>query len=425
MSNIVDFLHQRGFVDNMTSEDLKKAVSKPIRAYIGFDPTADSLHLGNLVGIVAFAWLQRFGHTPVVVIGGGTAKIGDPSGKSLERPLLDLEIMKQNAQAIWKQCSQLLGQLDSKVKPVFIDNDEWLSSHSLLSFLRDIGKHFRLGPMLGKESVRSRLHSEEGISLTEFFYQVLQAYDFYYLFHKHQVQLQLGGSDQWGNITAGVELVRKMLGETVFGLTYPLLTRSDGVKFGKTEGGAIWLNPEKTSPYQFYQYLIQVPDADVTRVMRLLTVMEEEEILSFEKAFREGSYTPRAAQRRLAEEVTCFVHGEEKLELAKRVTAAAAPGSQAKLDPDILREIAYAMPSVSLQIKEVLFHSFVELAVRAKLVTSKSEANRLIKNGGAYLNNYRIESPSFTINEENLIGGEYLLIGSGKKKKILVKVIPS
>ncbi|MEM7176047.1 MAG: tyrosine--tRNA ligase, partial [Chlamydiota bacterium] len=216
MDNLFDFWHQRGFVDNVTSEELKTELQKPLCAYIGVDPTADSLHLGNLVGVVACAWLQRFGHTPFILIGGGTAKIGDPSGRSAERPLLSLEELEKNGVAIQKQFERLLDHANANTRPRFVNNDQWLSSYSLLGFLRDVGKLFRLGPMLGKESVRSRLHSEEGISFTEFSYQILQAYDFYHLCTEKKITLQVGGSDQWGNITAGVELSRKLGRKTIF-----------------------------------------------------------------------------------------------------------------------------------------------------------------------------------------------------------------
>ena len=257
MKNVIDFLEKRGFVASSTSQELKEHVNDPIKVYIGFEPTADSLHLGNLVGIVALVWLEKFGHTPVILLGGSTGKIGDPSGTNKERPLLSDEVLKKNTTDIYKQCRQYLEN------PLFLNNDDWLTSYELIPFLRDIGKHFRIGAMLGKESIRSRLQ-KEGISFTEFSYLLLQGYDFYYLSKNEGITLQIGGSDQWGNITSGVELTRKLSGNTVYGMTFHLVTREDGTKFGKSEGGAIWLNPNKTSPYQFYQYLMGVSDKDVT-----------------------------------------------------------------------------------------------------------------------------------------------------------------
>lgn len=416
MDNVIAFLEKRGFVDNTTSEDLKERAKKPLKGYIGFDPTADSLHLGNLVGIVALAWLEKFGHTPVVLLGGATGKIGDPSGKSVERPLLTHEVLLKNVEGIRKQFERCLKN------PVILNNDDWLTNYGLVAFLRDVGKHFRVGPMLGKDSVRSRIQSEEGISFTEFSYQVLQGYDFYHLSENEEVVLQMGGSDQWGNITAGMELTRKLTGKSIYGMTFPLLTRSDGAKFGKSEEGAIWLDPEKTSPYQFYQYLVRVSDEDVCKLMRMLTFMELEEIETFEKAITSGEFTPNAAQKRLAEEVTRFVHGEEGLSIAQRVTEAAAPGSKATLDATVLEEIAKDMPHTLLSLEDVLEKTYADVAAKAGLLASKSEGARIIKNGGAYVNNEKIEDTQFLIEKKHIIGEKYLLFGAGKKKKILIKI---
>lgn len=416
MNNVIDFLEKRGFIDNITSDELKERASKPLKAYIGFDPTADSLHLGNLVGIVALAWLEKFGHTPVVLLGGATGKIGDPSGKSSERPLLTHEVLLKNVEGIRKQFGRCLKN------PVIVNNDDWLTNYGLVAFLRDVGKHFRVGPMLGKDSVRSRFQSEEGISFTEFSYQVLQGYDFYHLSEKEDVTLQMGGSDQWGNIIAGMELTRKLSGKAIYGMTFPLLTRSDGAKFGKSEEGAIWLDPERTFPYQFYQYLVCVSDEDVIKLMRMLTFMELEEIETFEKAISSGEFVPNQAQKRLAEEVTRFVHGEEGVQIALKVTEAAAPGSKASLDPEVLEEIAKDMPHTLMQLRDVVDQTYADVAAKSGLLTSKSEGNRMIKSGGAYLNNEKIDDQSFLIQTKHIIGGKYLLFGAGKKKKILIKI---
>ncbi|MCB1072232.1 MAG: tyrosine--tRNA ligase [Chlamydiales bacterium] len=416
MNNVIDFLEKRGFIDNITSDELRERVNKPLKAYIGFDPTADSLHLGNLVGIIALAWLEKFGHSPVVLLGGATGKIGDPSGKSTERPLLTHEVLQKNVEGIRKQFHRCLKN------PIIMNNDDWLTNYGLVDFLRDVGKHFRVGPMLGKDSVRSRFQSEEGISFTEFSYQVLQGYDFYYLSEKEDVIMQMGGSDQWGNITAGMELTRKLSGKTIYGMTFPLLTRSDGAKFGKSEEGAIWLDPEKTSPYQFYQYLVRVSDEDVIKLMRMLTFMDLEEIETFEKGIQSGDFIPNAAQKRLAEEVTRFVHGEEGLRIALKVTEAAAPGSKASLDPEVLEEIAKDMPHTLMKTQDVIDQTYADVAAKSGLLMSKAEGNRMIKNGGAYLNNEKIDDPSFVIQSKHIIGGKYLLFGAGKKKKILIKI---
>lgn len=423
METVIDVLERRSFIDVISSDELRKRVQKPLKLYVGFDPTADSLHLGNLVGIIGLTWFQKYGHQPIILLGDGTGKIGDPSGKNVERALLDEEIIEKNTQKIRTQIEKCFGFSGSISCAQFVNNDEWLSSYSLLEFLRDVGKYFRLGYMLGKESVRSRLNSEEGISFTEFSYQVLQGYDFYHLHKEKDVCLQLGGSDQWGNITAGIELTRKICRASIYGMTYPLLTRTDGKKFGKTEEGAIWLDPDKTSPYQFYQYFLGVADSDVTKLMRMLTFIDMEEILSYEQAIKEEKFTPFSAQKRLAEEVTCFVHGKEGLEIARRVTAALAPGSKTLLEIDLLEAIARDMPHASLGKEELLNEKYIDVISKAGIVASKGEAQRLIKNGGAYLNNEKVSEPEFKIVSDHLIGNKYILLGIGKKKKILIKVV--
>ncbi len=410
--NLIDVLKKRGFVDAVAGEEVQEHLSVFRKIYIGFDPTADSLHLGNLVGIVALKWCEKFGHTPVVLLGGGTGKIGDPSGKDKERPLLKVAEIDANVQAIEKQLTQCLE------KPLVVNNDDWLSDFRLIDFLRDVGKHFRMGPMLAKDSVRTRLGSEEGMSLTEFSYQMLQGYDFYHLFKHHGVSVQMGGSDQWGNITAGIELTRKMCSEGIFGCTFPLLTRSDGKKFGKSEGGAIWLSAEKVSPYKFYQYLYNVPDADVGKLMRLLTFMELDEIAEYEK----GGGEPSRAQKRLAEEVTRFVHGDEGLEAARAVTQVAAPGSEAKLSVEAIEAIAADMPNVHFSRDEALDVKLVELIAKAGFLSSRSEVSRLIKGGGAYLNNQKLTDPAAVLQLSDLIGDRYCIFGAGKKRKILLVI---
>jgi len=423
MQNIIDLLQERGFIDAMTSEEIRVCAENPMRVYLGFDPTADSLHVGNLMGIVALAWFQKCGHTPVVLLGGATGRIGDPSGKSVERPLLEEFAIQSNLLAIRKNFDSILDFSHPTAAPIFLNNGDWFKGYDLIDFLRDIGKHFRMGTMLAKESVRSRIESEEGMSFTEFSYQMIQAYDFYYLSQEYGVQLQLGGSDQWGNITAGTELIRKKGGKAAYGLTFPLLTRSDGKKFGKSEEGAVWLAPEKLSPYQFYQYFIRIPDADVIKLMRLLTFMELAQINEQELAMLHPTYIPNTAQKLLAEELTRMVHGEEGLRVAQRVTEGAAPGSKTVLDVEALREIQHDMPYVALSKDEIIGQKFVDLAVKIGFAASKGELVRLIQNGGAYLNNEKIEDAALRLEVSSLIGGEYLLFALGKKKKMLIKMI--
>jgi tyrosyl-tRNA synthetase len=421
-SNIIDVLKKRQFIDAITSPELIQIAHKPLKFYIGFDPTADSLHLGNLVGIMAATWFQRFGHTPYILVGGATGKIGDPSGKSTERPLLTEELLAHNVESIRKQLERFLDFSHPTAKPVMINNADWFAKMSITDFLRDTGKHFRIGTMLGKESVRARIQSEEGMSYTEFSYQLLQAYDFYYLHEHHGVVLQFGGSDQWGNITAGIEFARKISHKSLYGMTFPLLTRSDGKKFGKSEGGAVWLSSSLYSPYKFYQYLYRVADEDVINLLRMLTFVDVEEIVEIERLLKNQTLPPNAAQKKLAEEVTRFVHGEEGLQTALRVTQAALPGSQAILDSKILQEIKEDMPSVDLLKKDVVGKKYTDILVQSQLTTSKSESVRLIKNGGAYLNNQKIEDAERVIQEKDFIGQEFLLLSVGKKTRVLIQV---
>lgn len=418
--NVIDCLLERGFIDQMTSDDLREHVNTPRKVYVGFDPTADSLHLGNLIPVMGLAWFQKFGHTPVAIVGGGTGRIGDPSGKSLERPLLSDETLEHNVCCLDQFFQAIFPSVAPR--PIVLNNNEWLSRFSLIGFLRDVAKLFRVGPMLSKESVRARLQSEEGLSFTEFSYQVLQAYDFVHLNKEYGVTIQMGASDQWGNITAGTEYNRKIGGETIYGLTFPLLTRSDGKKFGKSEEGAIWLSSDKLSPYQFYQHLIRMPDADVIRMLKVLTFLDMAEIAQIERSMQEPGYEPNAAQKRLALEVTRFVHGEEGLQAALRVTEGLLPGLEAQLSGDVLKEIAADMPHVQLSFSEVIGQKYADLLVKVGLVSSKSEVVRLVKNGGAYLNHQKIHDPAHIFSSKDLIDGSFLLLRAGKKNPLLISL---
>ncbi len=328
MANVVSTLKERGFIEALTSDDIYRLTERPTRIYCGFDPTADSLHLGNLVAIIGLAWFQKFGHTPIAIVGGATGMIGDPSGKNTARQLLDETTLEANLKGIKKNLESILDIHHPTAKPIILNNFDWYKDFSFIRFLREIGSLFRVGSMLSKESVKLRLQSEEGMSFTEFSYQILQGYDFLYLSQNYEVEIQLGGSDQWGNITSGTELIRKVNAKSAYGMTFPLLTRSDGQKFGKSEQGAIWLSPEKLSPYEFYQYLVRSADADVIKLMRMLTFMEMQEIRYYEKQMQDHQYIPRTAQKRLAEEVTRIVHGTEALKKAIRVTEGISPGSR-------------------------------------------------------------------------------------------------
>jgi tyrosyl-tRNA synthetase len=422
MANVIDVLKERGFIDALTSEELRPLADQPLKVYCGFDPTSDSLHLGSLVPIIGLAWWQRYGHTPVAIVGGATGMIGDPAGKLSERPMLDEATLQRNLQGIRSNLEAILDPNHPTAKPVILNNYDWFKGMSATDFLRNVGKFFRIGTMLGKESVRQRLHSEEGMSFTEFSYQLLQAYDFYHLHTHHDVTVQLGGSDQWGNITAGIDLIRKINGGAAYGMTFPLLTRSDGQKFGKSEKGAIWLSSDKLSPYEFYQYLYRVSDQDVIMLMRLLTFMEMDEIRRYEAKMGAEGYQPNSAQKRLAEEVTRIVHGDAGVTIAQQVTQAAAPGATTFLDGAILAQLANDMPSFEMAKSDFTGISLVELMVRSGLQSSKGAAKKLILNGGAYLNNIKVDSAELLLEDDALIDGHLLLLAAGKKNKILIRL---
>jgi tyrosyl-tRNA synthetase len=422
MSNVVEVLQERGFIDAMTSEELLEIANKPFKVYCGFDPTGDSLHLGHMVALMGLAWFQRFGHTPVAIVGGATGMIGDPSGKSSERQFLTEDTIEHNLKGIKANLETLLDFSNKTAVPLILNNLDWFKNFSFVTFLRDVGKYFRIGPMLAKESVKLRMISEEGMSFTEFSYQLLQGYDFLYLYDNHGVTVQIGGSDQWGNITAGTDLIRKVRGKPAFGITFPLLTRSDGQKFGKSEKGAIWLSKEKCSPYDFYQYLVRVPDADAIKLLRLLTFVDMKEICAYEAMMHQNDYVPNTVQKRLAEEVTRLVHGQEGLEIALKVTQGAAPGSNTILDVEILESISKDMATSHLKESAVVGQKLIDIIVEIGLQASKGEARRLIRNGGVYLNNEKISDENRIISSIDLIDQRLLLIAAGKKNKILIRI---
>lgn len=378
--------------------------------------------MGNLLGIIVLSWFLRCGNQAVALIGGATARVGDPSGKSIERPELDIDTLEKNILGFSKTFSTIFGS--SNV--VILNNYDWWKDFSFLDFLKLVGRFARIGNMIAKESVKKRLESEQGLSFTEFSYQLLQGYDFLYLFQNKGVNVQIGGSDQWGNITAGTELIRKILqpdsDNEAYGLTFPLLLKSDGSKFGKSEDGAIWLSPSMLSPYKFYQYFFSVPDADVIRFLRILTFLDLEEIDELEKDMKRPGYVPNTAQQRLAEEVTRFVHGEDGLNEALKATEALRPGAETKLDWKTIEAIAEDVPSCSLAYDQILNVSLVDLSVSAGLFESKSAARRLLKQGGVYLNNNRVDSESKRIEPQDIVDDKVLLLSAGKKNKVVVRI---
>lgn len=420
-SNIIETLRARDFIDNTTSDDLEEICKKKVSVYIGFDPTAESLHLGNLVGIVALGWFQKFGHTPIALAGGATGFIGDPTGKSSDRPYLDPETLEINLKGIKKNLEQIL-RMNAENPVELLNNFEWHHKISYLDFLRDVAQHCRISTLLARETVKERLKTGDGMSFKEFSYPLLQAYDFLHLYQKRQVTLQLGGSDQWTNITSGIDLTRKVCQKEVYGLTFPLLTRSDGKKFGKSEAGAIWLSKEHLSPYDLYQYLFRIPDQDVIKLLKMLTYLNIEEIKEIEALMALPDYKVNTAQKILAKEVTEMVHGEKELQTALKVTESMRPGAETHLNLDVLKKMSKEIPHVKLKIDEILDKKLIDLLTHANILTSKGEVRRLIQNGGLYLNNTRVEDDQLVIEKSHLIEGECLLLAIGKKRKTVIFV---
>ena len=420
-SSVYGELHARGLVEACTNESVLEGSS--LRVYCGFDPTADSLHIGNLLGIVVLSWFEKYGHTPVALIGGATGRVGDPSGKSSERPILDETTIAVNAEAISNTIQKILTDNSTDTSLIVVNNVDWYADMSFLDFLRDVGKYSRLGTMLAKDSVKSRLSSESGISFTEFAYQLLQGYDFVHLLRSQQVSVQVGGSDQWGNITAGTDLIRRLEPSAdVSGLTFPLLLKSDGTKFGKSEQGAIWLSTSRLSPYKFYQYFLNVDDADVIRLLKMLTFVPLAEVLEYERHMSQPSYIVNTVQKRLAEEVTRFVHGVQGLEEAQAATSVLKPGADTDLDVTALTALEGIVPSATLPMQQVLGISLVQLAVDVGLQPSKGATKRLIQGGGLRLNNIKVLSDEATVSMADIVDGRLLLLAAGKKNKLLISV---
>ncbi|NNE07545.1 MAG: tyrosine--tRNA ligase [Gemmatimonadetes bacterium] len=411
----------RGFIENKTSEELPKILADgKITAYDGFDPTADSLHVGNLVGIMALVHFQRHGHKPVVLMGGATGMIGDPSGKSKERVLLTTEAIESN---VAKQKAQFEHFLDfDGGKALLVNNASWFAPITFIDFLRDVGKHFRLGEMLAKESVKSRLNSDVGISYTEFSYMLLQSYDFLHLHDAHGCTMQIGGSDQWGNITAGIDLIRKLRSAQAYGLTTPLITDSTGQKLGKTaEGENVWLDPKRTSPYKFYQYWVNQPDSDVVRFLKLFTLLEQDEITALEKCVADEPHK-REAQKRLAHVTTEMVHGADGLAAAEKATAIMFGGAIEDVDGDTLLDIFADVPSATLAPAYLDDgQTIVDLLVDSKTAKSRGDARRRVKEGGIYLNNVRVQEEGRAITREDLVADTAIVIRAGKKNYRVVR----
>jgi tyrosyl-tRNA synthetase len=428
----LDDLRWRGLI-HQTTDDAGLAAwleAKPRVVYAGFDPTADSLHVGSLLPLMLLRRFQRAGHKPIAVVGGATGMIGDPSGKSQERNLLSMEVLDANVAALREQMRGFLDFDAGRSAAVLVNNHDWIGPWSYLEFLRDVGKNFPVNVMLAKDSVKGRLgrddgHSgdQAGLSYTEFSYMLLQAFDFVHLHDKFGCELQVGGSDQWGNITAGIDLARRMRGVQLYGMTCPLLTKSDGSKMGKTEQGAVWLAASRTSPYQFYQYWINVEDADVGPCLRMLTELPREEIEALDAARAEDA-AARASQTCLAEELTRLVHGDAGLTAARRATEIFFGAEIADLDDTQLGQIFADVPSQTVP-RDMLSTdgglAIVDALVSAGLAKSKGEARRAVEQGGAYVNNRRVEGVETRLTAAELASQSVMVLRTGKKKYALLR----
>ena len=425
--NIIDELKWRGMLHNImpgTEEQLNKEMTS---AYIGFDPTADSLHIGNLVQIMLLKHFQKAGHKPIVLVGGATGMIGDPSGKSEERNLLDEKQLIKNQNAIQKQLGNFLDFKSSeKNSAEIVNNYNWMKDFGFLEFLRDVGKHLTVSYMMAKDSVKNRL--ETGLSYTEFSYQLVQAYDFFYLNKHNNCKLQIGGSDQWGNITAGTELIRRKSGKEAFAFTCPLVTKSDGGKFGKTEKGNVWLSPEYTSPFQFYQFWMNVSDNDAERYIKIFTMLNKSHIDNIINEHKEVPHL-RILQKELAKQITIMVHSEDdynnSLEVSNLLFGKGTAEALMNLSEKDLLSVFDGVPVFSLKISELKKGiTILDLITdNTDIFPSKGEARRMLKGNGVSINKNKIVDPGFIISENNLIKNKYILIQKGKKKYSLLEFI--
>jgi tyrosyl-tRNA synthetase len=422
--NLIEELRWRGMLQDImpgTEEELNKEQTS---AYIGFDPTAESLHIGSLVPILLLVHLQKAGHKPFALIGGATGMVGDPSGKSEERNLLSEDVLQRNLAGVKKQLEKFLDFDESKSNAaVMVNNYDWFKEMRFLDFIRDVGKHITVNYMMAKDSVKKRIEGETGISFTEFTYQLIQGYDFYWLYKHHNCKLQMGGSDQWGNITTGTELIRRKAGGEAFAFTCPLLTKSDGGKFGKTEKGNIWLDPQKTSPYQFYQFWLNAADEDAKKWIKIFTFLSEEEIEALIQQQDENA-AARSLQKTLAKEITLFVHGEDGLKQALETTEKLFSNQTAPAE-SLSEEDLQSMEGV-VQIDYDLSKvgpgvDIISFLAETNIFPSRGEARKMIQNGGISINRKKVPGQDFSITSDLLLHKKYLLVQKGKKNYYLVK----
>lgn len=404
-----------------TREQLEKELTS---GYIGFDPTADSLHIGSLVPILLLVHFQKAGHKPIALVGGATGMVGDPSGKSEERNLLNEETLQKNVAGVKAQLEQFLDFTPSLPNAAeLVNNYDWFKGISFIDFLRDTGKHITVNYMMAKDSVKKRIEGDTGISYTEFAYQLMQGYDFYWLYQHKNCKLQMGGSDQWGNMTTGTELIRRKCGGEAFVFTNPLITKADGGKFGKTESGNIWLDPTKTSPYQFYQFWLNASDADAEKWIKIFTFLDKpttEQIISD----HQKDPAARTLQKRLAQEITCFVHGKEEFEKAVETTQKLFANQSAPAESLSLEDLEQmeGVVNASFSLQELEGIDIVSFLAGAGILPSKGEARKLISGGGISINRKKIEAPDFKLSASMLLHNTYLLVQKGKKNYFLVKI---
>ncbi len=428
--NFVDELKWRGMVHDIMPGTEELLNNEKTSGYIGFDPTADSLHIGHMVQVMLLMHFQRAGHTPIALVGGATGMIGDPSGKSEERNLLDEASLRKNEEGIKKQLSKFLDfQSEKENRALLVNNYDWMKEYSFLDFIREIGKHITVNYMMSKDSVKKRISSEakEGMSFTEFSYQLVQGTDFLHLYRNYNCRLQMGGSDQWGNIVTGTELIRRKAGGEAFALTCPLITKSDGTKFGKTESGNVWLDPEKTSPYQFYQFWLNVSDEDASKYIRIFTVLGQKEI---EEIITEHSKAPheRLLQKRLAEEVTVMVHSRDEyegaLEASQILFGKGTTESLKKMSESTFLSVFEGVPV--FEVSGEIINNGVTVAdlcaEHSQVFASKGELRRLVQGGGLSMNKMKIDNAEMKVETQMLLNGKYLLVQKGKKNYFLIKV---
>ena len=423
MSDVFDELRWRGLVAEHTEGLPELLTRERVTAYIGFDPTASSLHVGTLLTIMGLARLQRFGHAPIAIVGGGTGMIGDPSGKTVERQLLSRDQIEENVAGIRRQLERFLDFERAGNPARIVNNADWLASFDLLGFLRDTGKYFTVNYMLQKESVNRRLESDEGISYTEFSYLLLQARDFLELFDRYNCVLQMGGTDQWGNITAGIDLIRKLRAKKAHGLVWPLLTTAAGTKFGKTEAGTVWLDAARTSPFKFYQFWLNTDDRDVIAYLKYFTFLERDRIASLEDATQRAP-EKREAQRVLAREVTTMAHGAEQVERAEHASSLLFGEDITALSVADVLAVFDDVPSTELPADALGADgiAIVDLVARVQLAPSKGEARRLVQSGGIYVNNRRVADPQTRLTRAQAIAGELFVVRKGSKQNHVIRL---